>query len=367
MLAPIPSLGDPVPWFRARSSVSPDFAFHSVAGRYVVLCFLGAAANVLADGFQEAVRGHRALFDGTSVCLFCVVTDPEDQQPGRLPDTGPGIIYVWDVDQAVSRLYGAQPAGAAPYVPFWLVLDPMLRVLHSAPLSEGEAVMALLTTLPPCHRHTGGEVPAPVLVIPRVFETAFCQHLIHLYQANGGQETGVMRQEGNNTVLESHPEFKRRRDYTILDERTKTALQRRIERRLAPEICKAFQFQPTRIERFIVACYDAADAAHFEPHRDNTTKGTAHRRFAVTINLNHNFEGGDLRFPEFGSRTYRAPAGGAIVFSCSLLHQVTRITRGIRYATLPFLHDEAAEEIHQRNEKFLMSGATLRPEAVSAA
>jgi predicted 2-oxoglutarate/Fe(II)-dependent dioxygenase YbiX/peroxiredoxin len=367
MLAPIPCLGDPVPWFTACSSVSSDFAFHSVAGRYVVLCFLGAATSVLADGFQEAVRRHRALFDGTSVCLFCVSTDPEDQQPGRLPDSGPGIIHLWDVDQAVSRSYGAQQAGSVPYVPFWLVLDPMLRVLHAAPLSEAEAVLALVAALPPCRRHAGGEVPPPVLIIPRVFETAFCQHLIRLYEANGGQESGVMRQEGNYTVLANHPEFKRRRDYTILDERTKAALHRRIERRLAPEIRKAFQFQPTRIERFIVACYDAADAAHFKPHRDNTTKGTAHRRFAVTINLNHDFEGGDLRFPEFGSRTYRAPVGGAIVFSCSLLHQVTRVTRGIRYATLPFLHDEAAEEIRLQNDQFLQPDTTLQPEAESAA
>src|SRR5476649_2766425 len=35
----------------------------------------------------------------------------------------------------------------------------MLRVLHSAPLSEAEAVLALVAALPPCRRHAGGEVP----------------------------------------------------------------------------------------------------------------------------------------------------------------------------------------------------------------
>ena len=39
------------------------------------------------------------------------------------------------------------------------------------------------------------------------------------------------------------------------------------------------------MERYIVACY-APGAGHFRPHRDNTTLGTAHRKFAVTINLN---------------------------------------------------------------------------------
>jgi predicted 2-oxoglutarate/Fe(II)-dependent dioxygenase YbiX len=81
----------------------------------------------------------------------------------------------------------------------------------------------------------------------------------------------------------------------------------------------------------------------------------------VTINLNREFEGGDLRFPEFGPRLYRAPLGGAIVFSCSLLHQVTQVTAGTRYATLPFLHDEAADRVLASNEHFLAGETSNRP------
>jgi predicted 2-oxoglutarate/Fe(II)-dependent dioxygenase YbiX len=62
----------------------------------------------------------------------------------------------------------------------------------------------------------------------------------------------------------------------------------------------------------------------------------------VTINLNNDYAGGDLRFPEFGPRRYRGPVGGAVVFSCALLHEVTPVTRGVRYAKLPFLYDSAA-------------------------
>jgi predicted 2-oxoglutarate/Fe(II)-dependent dioxygenase YbiX len=103
-----------------------------------------------------------------------------------------------------------------------------------------------------------------------------------------------------------------------------------------PLVKRSFQFEATRMERYIVGRYEAG-AGHFRPHRDNTTKGTAHRRFAVTINLNAgDYEGGDLRFPEYGARTYRAPTGGAVVFSCSLLHEATPVTRGERYAFLPF-------------------------------
>src|SRR5690606_16138476 len=92
------------------------------------------------------------------------------------------------------------------------------------------------------------------------------------------------------------------------------------------------------------------EGGYFRPHRDNRSFGTAHRRFAVSINLNAgDFDGGDLRFPEFGGRTYRPPTGGAVVFCCSLLHEATPVTRGRRYAFLPFLYDEAAEAIRNLN------------------
>jgi predicted 2-oxoglutarate/Fe(II)-dependent dioxygenase YbiX len=109
----------------------------------------------------------------------------------------------------------------------------------------------------------------------------------------------------------------------------------------------------TRIERTIVACYDAAEAAHFRPHRDNTTRGTAHRKFAVTINLNDDYAGGDLAFPEYGPLSHRPPPGAALVFSCSLLHAVAPMRRGRRYAFLPFLYDEAGAQLRDANRAYL--------------
>ncbi|RMG07061.1 MAG: 2OG-Fe(II) oxygenase, partial [Cyanobacteria bacterium J055] len=50
---------------------------------------------------------------------------------------------------------------------------------------------------------------------------------------------------------------------------------------------------------------------------------------------------------------YEAPPGGAVVFSCSLLHEATPVTRGRRYAYLPFLYDDEAAKIRQANLQFL--------------
>jgi predicted 2-oxoglutarate/Fe(II)-dependent dioxygenase YbiX len=38
-----------------------------------------------------------------------------------------------------------------------------------------------------------------------------------------------------------------------------------------------------------------------------------------------------------------------VVFSCSLLHEATPVTRGVRYATLPFLYNDAAARLRQAN------------------
>jgi predicted 2-oxoglutarate/Fe(II)-dependent dioxygenase YbiX len=107
------------------------------------------------------------------------------------------------------------------------------------------------------------------------------------------------------------------------------------------------------MERYVVACYAAEDGGHFRAHRDTTTKGTAHRRFAVSINLNSDYDGGTIAFPEYSSNQFKPPVGGALVFSCSLLHEVERVTRGERYAFLPFLYDEAAAEIRLSNNPHL--------------
>jgi predicted 2-oxoglutarate/Fe(II)-dependent dioxygenase YbiX len=192
-----------------------------------------------------------------------------------------------------------------------------------------------------------------------VFDPAFCQRLIHLYEAHGGRESGFMRDEGGRTIGIVDHRHKRRADYVIEDEAVRGEARAMIARRLLPEILKAFQFRCTRLERYIVACYDSGTGGWFRPHRDNTTKGTAHRKFAATINLNaEEYEGGELRFPEFGPRTYRAPTGGCVVFSCSLLHEALPVTKGRRYAFLPFLYDEAGARVRAANARYIEEPAT---------
>ncbi len=49
--------------------------------------------------------------------------------------------------------------------------------------------------------------------------------------------------------------------------------------------------------------------------------------------------------------------GGAVVFSCGALHQVTPVTRGRRYAFLAFLYGEADAVLHEAHNAKVHAGA----------
>ncbi len=358
--------GDPAPWVQLPTTSFPSVRLDKAAGRYVVLCFLASTRDAGAQAALQAIASRRALFDDARASLFAVSNDRADQQAG-LKDQIPGIRFYWDFEGEVALLYGAlspeakRAEGRVEVRQVWYVLDPMLRVIKVVPFGDDPAASAktaldYLEALPQPAQHAGIEIPPPVIVLPSVFEPDFCARLIQAYEAHGGKLSGFMSEVDGKTVVRENAEIKVRRDVTIADRDVQVEIQRRVQRRIVPEIKKVHQFDVTRMERYIVACYAAEDGGHFNMHRDNTTKGTAHRRFAVSINLNGDFDGGEIMFPEYGPRTFKPPVGGAVVFSCSLLHGVTKMTRGRRYAFLPFLYDEAAAAVRAQNNPHLGEG-----------
>lgn len=366
--------GEPAPWFDARCTCNPKFHFDTVGGFPVVLTFFQSAVlpssqRVLAD-FQR----FAPVFDAMRVLFYGVSIDPEDESRQRVVERDPGMRYFWDFNQAVSAQYGAlmrtpsSPPAAEEYRRFSVILDQRLRVWEVVPFDDATAVghadrvMRSVLSIPEFEPHASGTLQAPVLIVPRVFEPELCRKLIEHYEQLGGEESGFMREIDGKTVGVYDYGHKRRRDQEILDEGLRRTCMIRIHDRLAPEIEKAYQFKATRMERYIVACYEAETHGHFRRHRDNTTSGTAHRKFAVSLNLNTGeFEGGQIWFPEYGRQTFVPPAGGACVFSCSLLHEAMPVTKGIRYVFLPFLYDDAAAKVRQQNEKHV-AGPINTPE-----
>jgi predicted 2-oxoglutarate/Fe(II)-dependent dioxygenase YbiX len=102
------------------------------------------------------------------------------------------------------------------------------------------------------------------------------------------------------------------------------------------EIKKAYHFVVREGETMKIGCYDSEQQGFFQAHRDNNDPLVAHRRFAMSLNLNDGYEGCAVRFPEFPGSEYKPPMGAALVFSCSLLHEVLPVTKGRRFGLFGF-------------------------------
>jgi predicted 2-oxoglutarate/Fe(II)-dependent dioxygenase YbiX len=339
--------GDLLPWIRAPMlGGDRDFRIDRLGGNHLLLAVTGPADSSRSEAVLRIATEHRPLFTPRRPLLILSSDLPAPALHATA--AGGGIYFLGDQTGELAQRLGVLSRGANTdkVGPLWLVLAPGLRVIGRYPPTDGGSAVAMLRAA------SGRPAPlmnAPALAIPNVIEPDFCRALIDLYERHGGTESGFMREVDGQTVGMHDHSKKRRQDHTIGDEAVRAALRQRLSRRVVPMIKRAFNFEVTRVERYIVARYDGQEGGHFAAHRDNTTPGTAHRRFAVTINLNGDYEGGDLSFPEFGERTYRADPGGAIVFSCSLLHEARRVTAGTRYATLPFLYDDAAARIREAN------------------
>jgi len=235
-------------------------------------------------------------------------------------------IYLLNLNfKVICSLRFNHNAGNAATLGGQLALDIVERIAKAIPPTEPQELVG----------------HPPVLIIPNVFEPAFCKRLIDLWESGGNAQTGFMRKIGDEGVEMFDDTIKMRRDHHIQDPEILREIDARFSRRVIPEISKCFNFNITNLEGIKIGCYEAETQGHFSAHRDNTTPITVNRRFAVTLNLNTGeYEGGHLWFPEYGPYLYRPPVGGAVVFSCSLLHEAKPITKGHRFVFVTFMYGE---------------------------
>src|SRR5256712_3454715 len=330
-----------------RGERAPDFVlacqdgrpirfYAHAGGRPAVLLFYDAA------DVDELLRFAEALTDGAdrAVSLFAVQRGTPAMTPQVFPERARHFLVFADPQGTVRTAY--RP-GATDTPPLF-VLDPNLRVLASLVLQDARTtahkVLALLDAFLPPITPLEITTQAPVLLIPYALDQELCQSLIHVWETQGNVATGVEQSRGDRREATLSPDHKRRRDHTVREAPLVRQLASTIGRRVMPEVAKAFAFRATHFEGFTIACYDAATGGVFRAHRDNLSPATAHRRFALSLNLNAGYEGGYLRFPEYGPHLYRPAAGAALVFACAHLHEGTEGRQGRRFGLLSFLFGE---------------------------
>ncbi|HEY3919005.1 MAG TPA: 2OG-Fe(II) oxygenase [Stellaceae bacterium] len=349
------TLGDPVPWFSARSISGGELHLHVNAGRWIVVSFFPEIASPRAQQEFGALVAQIAQASEDKLIAYVVLGAPTGDLAVLLPAPVPVLRLVADYDGAIARLYRTQDQSCS------FVLDPMLRAVAIVPRdhsgSHAATLGQVLRGLPDVENAAGVPLTAPALIVPRVFDFELCDFLVRLYDKMGGDDSGFLLDSEGKTGTVVDYRLKRRRDLLIVVPELRERIRNQLVRRLLPAIERYFQFAATRMDRYLVSCYDSTEGGYFNRHRDNLNAGAEHRRFAVSINLNRDYDGCDLIFPEFGRRTYRAPVAGAVVFSCGALHEVTPITRGRRYAFLPFLYNEGDAARRLANNARIAAGS----------
>lgn len=319
----------------SRGERAPDFVlpirdgtptrFYACAGGVPTVLIFAEAADEGVAAFIQALDDRAPQ----QIDAFVI------QRSTDIP-TGEHTVFA-DADDKVRTTYRLSELDA----PFFFLLDPNLRVLFAQTIDDPQqAVSGIVRALQSEPRDDAPleiAAQAPVLLIPNVLNTNICNTLIHIWETRGNEASGVEQSIRGNRRDILDDTNKKRRDHIVADEKLMRLLSTTIGRRIMPEIRKAFHFEATRFEGFKIACYDAAEKGFFRPHRDNLSPATAHRRFALTLLLNSDYEGGHLTFPEYGPHLYKPGPGNAIIFSCSHLHAVAPVTSGRRFALLSFL------------------------------
>lgn len=294
---------------------------------------------------QAMFRAAPAMLE-SGAHLFAISADPVSLVQRIAQENDPGFFLLSDADKKVATRFGAR----GKLVGFVFGPDAKVRTLlrpGDTPIAERAAAEIAAMAAPEPY---AAPVHPPVLIIPDVFSPDFCKWLIEQFETRGNEASGTLRMEEGKMVHVTDGETKRRRDHHVVDKDLLEAIGSRIERRVLPEIQNAFHCAVRFVEEFKIVRYDADVGGFFRPHRDNTTIGTAHRRFAMTLNLNtEDHEGGELRFPEYGQASYRPATGEAAIFSCNLLHEATDVTRGQRYTLLSFMYDESGRQFLERH------------------
>lgn len=307
------SVGDPLPDFVLRHEGFGDVRPDLFAGRWWSLVLArghGAAALDAIEGLG-ALGGLVVGAARSDDAAWVALDDPTDQLGARLRLTATGCHA--------------------------LLIDPAGRVADVAVVGADDFARRFVErAASPAPRVELAGGAAPVLVVPGAFEPSFCERLIEAW-ASGEREAGRVTALGDAGAAALRDEgIKRRVDHVIADGALEREVLGRLARRVFPAVKRAFQFVPGRCEGFRVGCYEAAEGGFFRAHRDDSNPATAHRRFALSVNLTHGrYEGGRLVLPEYGA-AFDAPTGAAVVYSAALLHEVTPVTAGRRFALVGF-------------------------------
>jgi predicted 2-oxoglutarate/Fe(II)-dependent dioxygenase YbiX len=333
--------GDSAPAIRGLTLDGVFYSLESQAGRPAAVLFLGRLPCARAIDIFRALQRHESDFAAREAEVVAVVDIRSAHIADFVFNTPAGARVV---------LCGSEFFGRWRFddrEPMLTMIDRAGRVVSTIdladPTSAAEAALREIEAMP-FEPARDDILPAPVLLVPQILDRDLCGELIAHFEASAHVRGGMASIDAQGNPIHKIDDAKKHRNDFVLepsDPFLTRALSGLIIRCL-PEVKKAFNVDACHTDRILLARYDDS-GGFFRRHRDNAAASVAFRQFALSVNLNSDYEGGHLLFPEYNSHRYKPGAGAGVVFSCSLLHEAAPVTRGRRHVLLTFLHNAEAQ------------------------
>jgi len=165
----------------------------------------------------------------------------------------------------------------------------------------------------------------PYLLIDNVFSPTLLDKILTYYENN------ITRHTTHNTATKN-------RHHIHPDKELEIEIDNKLSRSIFPEIKKIFYFDVKYRESYKICSYDADTNGRFHSHRD-TPIPFQHRKFAMSLILTDDYEGGEFELPEYNFKI-KPKANSAIIFPGICSHKVNPVTKGSRKAVITFFCSE---------------------------
>lgn len=326
--------GDPLPWLPVELTSHGLVNLEAFGGLRTTLIFCATLADPRADAVCRLLltdpKGGNAMDASEATVLVCA-----ERAASRLPlfaEFSRRFAVLWDDRFALHDAFDLREGNA--FRLHGVQIDEALRVTRRVFYNgdPGQFLADLqLWPEPP-------GVQAPVLAVPGLLDAADCRALIDAWHRHGGEESGYMLSDKDGKPVEFlDANRKRRKDHVLIpSEPLFQHVWQRVTTRLAPAMRRAFQFDLLGAERLLIGRYAHSEGGHFEKHRDWEGEDS-HREFGLTVNLNGDFDGGELAFPEYPGVRHKPAPGVGLVYSGALMHRVMPVLKGERFCLLSFL------------------------------
>ena len=163
----------------------------------------------------------------------------------------------------------------------------------------------------------------PYLLIENALDNDLLEKVIHFYNTKKSEGQMIAHQHSTKDRLHVHPNAELERE-----------IDHKISRSVLPELKKVFYFDAEYRETYKICSYDAETSGRFHAHRD-TPSPFQHRKYALSLFLNDDYEGGEFVLPEYGVKV-KPKANTAFIFPGINTHQVLPVTKGSRMTIISF-------------------------------